>query len=190
MHFWPENDIFSKKLFYSKLISDENYIICTCQKIHFQKKNHEFAIFTKFYQDILFFQYPHFPEYKQTIVDCSMKLRWHWEYRELLPEPAQDQHQNAENTSQDIKQVSQAGTALPPQCLASESWQTWSHISETKDYFHPYLESQKRRTSLTKTIFTLMIFLSIKRSQSNFKKNIRILSVWLHIFLFGWACLF
>ena len=36
--FWPENDIFSKKIFYSKLISDENYMICTCQKIHFQNK--------------------------------------------------------------------------------------------------------------------------------------------------------
>ena len=36
--FWPENDIFSKKLFYSKLISDQNYFICTCQKIHFQNK--------------------------------------------------------------------------------------------------------------------------------------------------------
>ena len=36
--FWPENDIFSKKSLYSKLISDENYIICTCQKKHFQKK--------------------------------------------------------------------------------------------------------------------------------------------------------
>ena len=36
--FWPENDIFSKKSFYSKLISDQNYIICTCQKIHFQNK--------------------------------------------------------------------------------------------------------------------------------------------------------
>ena len=36
--FWPENDIFSKKSLYSKLISDENYLICTCQKKHFQKK--------------------------------------------------------------------------------------------------------------------------------------------------------
>ena len=36
--FWPENDVFSKKSFYSKLISDQNYIICTCQKIHFQNK--------------------------------------------------------------------------------------------------------------------------------------------------------
>ena len=36
--FWPENDVFSKKLFYSKLIRDQNYIICTCQKIHFQNK--------------------------------------------------------------------------------------------------------------------------------------------------------
>ena len=36
--FWPENDVFSKKSFYSKLIRDENYIICTCQKIFFLKK--------------------------------------------------------------------------------------------------------------------------------------------------------
>ena len=36
--FWPENDVFSKKLFYSKLIRDQNYIISTCQKIHFQNK--------------------------------------------------------------------------------------------------------------------------------------------------------
>ena len=84
-----------------------------------------------------------------------MKLRWQWEYRELLPEPDQDQCQNAENTSQDIRQVSQAGTAPPHQCLASESWQTCSHISETKEYFseNPYLESQKRRTSLKKMTF-------------------------------------
>ena len=41
------------------------------------------------------------------------------------------------------------------QCLASESWQTCSHISETKEYFseNPYLESQKRRTSLKKMTF-------------------------------------
>ena len=36
--FWQENDVFSKKSFYSKLISDQNYIKCTCQKIHFQNK--------------------------------------------------------------------------------------------------------------------------------------------------------
>ena len=36
--FWPENDVFSKNLFYSKLIRDQNYIMCTCQKIHFQNK--------------------------------------------------------------------------------------------------------------------------------------------------------
>ena len=36
--FWPENDVFSKKSFYSKLISDQNYIICTCQKKYFQNK--------------------------------------------------------------------------------------------------------------------------------------------------------
>ena len=36
--FWPENDVFSKKLFYSKLIRDQNYIMCTYQKIHFQNK--------------------------------------------------------------------------------------------------------------------------------------------------------
>ena len=36
--FWPENDVFSKKSFYKKLISDQNYIISTCKKIHFQNK--------------------------------------------------------------------------------------------------------------------------------------------------------
>ena len=36
--FRPENDVFSKKSFYSKLISNQNYIMCTCQKIHFQNK--------------------------------------------------------------------------------------------------------------------------------------------------------
>ena len=36
--FWPENDVFSKKSFYKKLISDQNYIICTWQKIDFQNK--------------------------------------------------------------------------------------------------------------------------------------------------------
>ena len=36
--FWPENDFFSKKSFYSKFISDQNYSICTCQKIHFQNR--------------------------------------------------------------------------------------------------------------------------------------------------------
>ena len=36
--FWPENDVFSKKLFYSKMIRDQNYIMCTYQKIHFQNK--------------------------------------------------------------------------------------------------------------------------------------------------------
>ena len=36
--FWPENDVFSKKSFYSKLISDQNYLMCTYQKIHFQNK--------------------------------------------------------------------------------------------------------------------------------------------------------
>ena len=35
--FWPENEIFSKQLFYSKLISDEN-LICTCQKYIFKIK--------------------------------------------------------------------------------------------------------------------------------------------------------
>ena len=33
-----ENDVFTKNLFYSKLIRDQNYIICTCQKIHFPNK--------------------------------------------------------------------------------------------------------------------------------------------------------
>ena len=36
--FRAENDIFSKTLFYSKLISDQNYMICTSRKIHFQNK--------------------------------------------------------------------------------------------------------------------------------------------------------
>ena len=36
--FWPKNDIFSRKPFYSKFISGQNYTICTCQKIHFQNK--------------------------------------------------------------------------------------------------------------------------------------------------------
>ena len=40
--FLPEIAIFSKKSFYSKLISDQNYIICTCQKIHFQIKLWDF----------------------------------------------------------------------------------------------------------------------------------------------------
>ena len=36
--FWPENDVFSKKSFYKKLISDQNYIMCTCQKKDFLNK--------------------------------------------------------------------------------------------------------------------------------------------------------
>ena len=36
--FWPENDVFSKNLFYSKLIRDQNYMMCSCQKIHFKIK--------------------------------------------------------------------------------------------------------------------------------------------------------
>ena len=36
--FRAENDIFSKMSFYSKLISDQNYMICTSRKIHFRNK--------------------------------------------------------------------------------------------------------------------------------------------------------
>merc|ERR1711952_322359 len=44
-HLFPKNAFFGQKMmffqkksFYSKLIRDENYIICTCQKIFFLKK--------------------------------------------------------------------------------------------------------------------------------------------------------
>ena len=47
-------EFFQKKLFYSKSISDQNYNISKCQKIHFQNKimNYEIAIFTRFYLNI------------------------------------------------------------------------------------------------------------------------------------------
>ena len=103
-------------------------------------------------------------------------------------------NQNAENTSEDIKQVSQAGTALPPQCLASESWQTWSHISETKEYFHknPYLESQKRRTSLKKMTFYIDDFPLHKTQTIWLLKNILVPKAPnnRYTFLFVLACLF
>ena len=61
--FWPENDVFSKKSFYKKLISDQNYIMCTCQKKDFLNK-------------VMRLQFSPDSTYILQFIVCFCKLSW------------------------------------------------------------------------------------------------------------------